>query len=133
VYVSRKRARLRLLAIKEMLQIKKGTNMLGIVSHNTSTMIDRMNTVVLGMKQCATTGAAAVVVGNNCETMHSLHHIPIITTKEQYTSQETITSKSDNYNKPVPDNLIRQMRQIFAGTGCYLTTIDEVTNKFKLN
>jgi len=97
-----------------------------ILSQELIGCIDRINKVVFGIKQCATTGAAAVVVGNKCVTMHSLHAIPIISSTDKQ-SARSIISKSDIYRKrKLLNEEIDEYQKSFKGAGCLLLNIDEV-------
>jgi hypothetical protein len=92
-------------------------------------MIERMNKVGFGIKQCATTGAAAIIVGNKCVTLHTLNMIPIIKKKKEDVKQATIIKVSDNYRTKCLSLAQKTMYQeMYSNAGCYCQSIDEVSH-----
>ena len=125
-YLTRKRERLQEMVRDEL----RGGLAASSLSDRLKQLIFRINKVVFGFKQCATTGAAAVVVGNKCVTMHSLHAIPIAQITKKV-SDETHMKKSDNYRKgPLTLQQIADYQDMFQKAGCFMVSIDEVSHRY---
>ena len=118
-YLARKRQRFR-----EIIAYKAANS--ENISNELRGCIERINKVVFGIKQCATTGVAAVVVGNNCETMHSSQSVPLFLTKKK-TSAKKLYRQTDRYRKSslVAVHKLKYIDE-FKGSGCLLIHIDEV-------
>jgi len=96
------------------------------ISNEMRGCIERINKVVFGIKQSATTGVAAVVVGNNCETMHSSQAVPIFMSKKK-TSAKNAYRKTDKYRTNALNPILKvQLVEEFKGSGCFVISIDEV-------
>jgi RecA/RadA recombinase len=123
-YLTRKRERLQEMVRDEL----RGGIAASSLSDRLKQLIFRINKVVFGFKQCATTGAAAVVVGNKCVTINSLHAIPISQTTKKV-SDETHKKKSDNYRRgPLTLQQIADYQDMFQKAGCFMVSIDEVSH-----
>ena len=118
-YLSRKRQRFR-----DIIAYKARNHQ--TISNELRGCIERINKVVFGIKQSATTGVAAVVVGNNCETMHSAQAVPIFMSKKK-TSAKNAYKKTDKYRSNALNPIFKvQLVEEFKGSGCFVIHIDEV-------